>query len=212
MNYLLNTDIPFEMVTVRYGKPSGTDAVRVLEGEPQKNMPGLGPSIDEPVVGRHGDSFTTFGDYSVSLFDHCQYHGDPPGRSLFDMAAVAIVKNPGWAKAETIPCPIMKDEKWVEIRDLHVIPAPAVPETAHGLDPAGLGAHPSRVLCPLDAADFIRQSQRQGRALRRRACACRRAVPRRRVHEHHERRHGPPGGRRARPRVRAPRPARRRRS
>ena len=33
MNYLLESDIPFEMVTVRYGKPSGTDAVRVLESE-----------------------------------------------------------------------------------------------------------------------------------------------------------------------------------
>lgn len=117
MNYLLDTEIPFEMVTVRYGKPTGTDAVRVLEGEPQKTMPGLGPTIDKPVVGRHGDSFTTFGDYSVSLFDHSQYHGDPPGRSLFDMAAVAIVKNPDWAQATEIPCPIMINEKWVERPD-----------------------------------------------------------------------------------------------
>jgi len=117
MNYLLESDIPFEMVTVRYGKPSGTDAVRVLQGEPQKTMPGLGPVIETPVTGRHGDTFTNFGDYSVSLFDHCQYHGDPPGRSLYDMAAVAIVKDPAWAQASTIPSPIMIDKKWVEQPD-----------------------------------------------------------------------------------------------
>jgi inosine-uridine nucleoside N-ribohydrolase len=43
MNYLLESDIDFEMVTVRYGKPSGTDVVRMLEGEAQQTMPGLGP-------------------------------------------------------------------------------------------------------------------------------------------------------------------------
>ena len=114
MNYLLKTTIQFEMVTVRYGKPTGTDAVRVLKGEPQQTMPGLGPTIAEPVTGRHGESFTTFGDYSVSLFSHCDYYGDPPGRSLFDMAAVAIVKNPSWAKSYEMPAPVMIDEKWIE--------------------------------------------------------------------------------------------------
>ena len=33
MNYVLNSTIPFEMVTVRYGKPSGTDAVKVTKEE-----------------------------------------------------------------------------------------------------------------------------------------------------------------------------------
>lgn len=117
MNYLLAADIQFEMVTVRYGKPSGTDVVRVLEGEPQQTMPGLGPQIDELVTGRHGDTFSNFGDYSVSLFNHCEYHGDPPGRSLFDMAAVAIVKEPSWAEATVIPCPIMVDKVWVDQPD-----------------------------------------------------------------------------------------------
>lgn len=117
MNYLLESEIDFEMVTVRYGKPSGTDAVRMLEGEAQKTMPGLGPAIEESVIGRHGDKFNNFGDYSVSLFEHCEFHGDPPGRSLFDMAAVAIVKDPGWAEASRIPCPIMVDEVWVEQPD-----------------------------------------------------------------------------------------------
>ncbi len=117
MNYLLKKEIDFEMVTVRYGKPSGTYIVKMLEGEAQKTMPGLGPTIDEPVTGRHGDTFNNFGDYSVSLFENCEFYGDPPGRSLFDMAAVAIVKNPEWAEASKIPCPIMIDEVWVEQPD-----------------------------------------------------------------------------------------------
>ncbi len=114
MNYVLKTNIEFEMVTVRYGKPSGTDAVKVTQEEVNKNMPGLGPKIDSPILGRHGGSFHNFGDYSVNLFAHIDYHGDPPSRSLFDMAAVAIVKNPNWAQASTIPCPIMVDKNWVK--------------------------------------------------------------------------------------------------
>jgi purine nucleosidase len=113
MNYILDLDVPFEMVTVRYGKPSGTDAVRASLEEIKARMPGLGPRV-EPVVGRHGESFTTFGDYSVDLFKNIDLHGDPPSRALFDMAAVAIVKNPDWAEAKTIPAPILVDRKWQE--------------------------------------------------------------------------------------------------
>lgn len=113
MNYLLKSDIPFEMVTVRYGKPSGTDAVRVSKEEVNKNMPGKGPKTPA-VKGRHGESFTTFGDYSVNLFDHIELHGNPPSRALYDMAAVAIVKNPDWAESSTIPSPILINNKWVE--------------------------------------------------------------------------------------------------
>ena len=69
MNYVLNSTIPFEMVTVRYGKPSGTDAVKVTKEEINQKMPGLGPIAKEPIIGRHGGSFNTFGDYSVSLFE-----------------------------------------------------------------------------------------------------------------------------------------------
>jgi hypothetical protein len=38
----------------------------------------------------------------------------PPSRALFDMAAVAIVKNPKWARSTEISCPIMIDKKWVD--------------------------------------------------------------------------------------------------
>jgi purine nucleosidase len=114
VNYLLQTNIPFEIVTVRYGKPSGTDAVRVTQEDVRSKMAGLGPKIKQPVTGRHGGEFYNFGDYSVDLFKNAHYYGTPPSRALFDMAAVAIVKNAGWALPDTIPCPVMIDNQWKE--------------------------------------------------------------------------------------------------
>jgi len=114
MSYVLSTSVPFEMVTVRYGKPSGTGAVMLTQEEVNKKMPGLGPHIKQPVSGRHGGIFSNFGDYSVSLFEYIDYHDEAKSRSLFDMAAVAIVKNPSWASAKEIPCPVYVDEKWIE--------------------------------------------------------------------------------------------------
>lgn len=117
MNYLLNSSISFEMVTVRYGKPSGTDAVRATREEINTKMPGLGPQLDSAIEGRHGGEFNNFGDYSVNLFDHIDYHGDPPSRALFDMVAVAILKNPDWAKKKIIPAPVLIGNSWVERPD-----------------------------------------------------------------------------------------------
>ncbi|MEN8203522.1 MAG: nucleoside hydrolase [Bacteroidota bacterium] len=114
MNFILRTEVPFEMVTVRWGKPSGTAAVRVKRKDIYIRMPGLGPRVDTPVTGRHGNSFTCFGDYSVDLFRHINHLEDGCYRSLFDMAAVAIVKDPSWAKAVKIPCPVLINNIWVE--------------------------------------------------------------------------------------------------
>lgn len=114
MNYVLNTNVPFEMVTVRYGEPSGTDAVKVTQEEINKNMPGMGPKIESPITGRHGGKFSNFGDYAVSLFEHIDYHGDPPSRALFDMVAAAILKNPQWASKREIAAPILIDNRWEE--------------------------------------------------------------------------------------------------
>jgi hypothetical protein len=113
MNYVLESNIDFEMVTVRYGKSSGTDAVNLTKNQALENMKGAGPKITIPVQGRHGGEFYSFGDYSINLFEHVDYYGNPPSRALFDMAAVAIVKNPTWAKSSLINCPIMIDKKWV---------------------------------------------------------------------------------------------------
>ena len=114
MNYILHMDVPFEMVTVRYGEPSGTGHVKVARKEIYTRMPGIGPVVGEAVTGRHGGSFTSFGDYSVELFKHITHLEDGCYRSLFDMAAVAILKNPDWAETKEIPCPIYIKDEWVE--------------------------------------------------------------------------------------------------
>jgi hypothetical protein len=77
-------------------------------------MPGLGPQAVEPVEGRHGGTFSTFGDYSVSLFEHIGPPDEEIHRALFDMAAVAIVKNPAWADSGEIPRPVYLEGQWVD--------------------------------------------------------------------------------------------------
>ena len=114
MNFLLESDIEFEIVTVRYGKSSGTDYVKITEEEVEKKIPHLGLRVLEPVIGRHGGEFFSFGQYAKSLYDNTSFYGNPPSRSLFDMAAVAILKNPYWAKSTIIPAPIMNDKKWID--------------------------------------------------------------------------------------------------
>jgi purine nucleosidase len=114
VNYVLSTPVEFEIVTVRYGKPTGSDVVRLSQAEVNRNMPGKGPHIATPVNGRHGGDFTSFGDYSVNLFEHIHYSGTPPSRALFDMVAVAIVKNPAWGKKTEIPAPKLVNNRWVE--------------------------------------------------------------------------------------------------
>ncbi len=112
---ILESDVEFEMVMVRYGKPSGTDAVKAYLKDFQRIMPGKGPRISDPVTGRHGGAFTCFGDYSVDLFE--KFRGNPDSRPLFDMAAVAILKNPEWAQRVTIGAPAFTDGKWVDNPD-----------------------------------------------------------------------------------------------
>lgn len=114
MNFILNTSVDFDMVTVRYGKLSGTDAVRVTQEDVKMNMPGKGPELTKPVTGRHHVAFTNFGDYSVNLFEHIDYYGDPPSRALFDMVAVAILKNPSWGEFKLISSPLLVKNQWIE--------------------------------------------------------------------------------------------------
>ena len=109
-----STSVPFEMAVVRYGKPSGTDHVRATKEEIHTRMPGKGPHVRMPVEGRNGGRFQSFGDYSVDLFDHIQMNGTPPSRALYDMAAVAIVKNPAWAHPQRIGTPQLVSSKWVD--------------------------------------------------------------------------------------------------
>lgn len=117
MNYILDLDVPFEMVTVRYGDPSGTDAVKVSQAQMLHRMPEKGSKISEPVTGRHGGEFHTWGDYSANLFEMYDMGGNPPSRPLFDQAAVAIVKNSDWAESYKHPAPVYTDGQWVERPD-----------------------------------------------------------------------------------------------
>jgi purine nucleosidase len=117
VSYVLATEVAFEIALVRHNKPSGTYAVRVTPEDIKNNMPGKGPHIAKPVTGRHGGMFNNFGDYSVSLFEHMHLDGTPPSRALYDMAAVAIAKNPSWATPNTIPCPKLEKGNWIDQPD-----------------------------------------------------------------------------------------------
>ncbi len=114
VNPVIESGVAFELVTVRYDDTTGTTAVTITPDEINKTMPGLGPRIAEPVTGRHGGEFNNFGDYSVNLFSHIELHGDPPARSLFDLAAIAIIKNPDWAECRMIPAPRLVGKEWVD--------------------------------------------------------------------------------------------------
>jgi len=114
LNYVLETDVEFEIAVVRYGAESGTSAVRVTLQDVVQNVAGKGPCASTPVTGRNGGTFTHFGDYSINLLEHVHMGGNPPSRALYDMAAVAIVKNPGWAEARSIAAPILENGFWRE--------------------------------------------------------------------------------------------------
>lgn len=114
LRFVLSVNVPFEMVTVRYGTPSGTDAIRVTPEDVKNRFAGRGPKVSAPVTGRHGKAFQTFGDYSVNLFEHIDLNGTPPSRALYDLAAAAIVKNPRWATSRVHPAPALAGKTWKE--------------------------------------------------------------------------------------------------
>lgn len=113
VNYVLDTKVPFEITLVSYNKDYGTAAVKVSREYAHEHFTGLGPRVAEPVEGRHGGRFICFGDYSVDLFDNVP----ELERALYDMSAVAVVKNPSWGVPRTIPAPEFKDGAWVERPD-----------------------------------------------------------------------------------------------
>lgn len=113
MNYVLETDVELLISVARYGKPSGTDAVRVTIDRVREEIAGKGPRARTPVTGRHGGEFTCFGDYSLNLFENIDKAADG-SRALFDMACVAVVGNPQWCDATEIPAPTLVDGQWLE--------------------------------------------------------------------------------------------------
>ncbi|MCJ8321386.1 MAG: nucleoside hydrolase [Colwellia sp.] len=109
VNPVIESGVQFEMVTVRYDDPTGTAAVIASIDKINKVMPNIGPSLSEPITGRDGDIFSSFGDYSVALFQHVK-----TDRSMYDMVALAIVKNKSWGNSKVIPAPKLIDTGWVE--------------------------------------------------------------------------------------------------
>jgi inosine-uridine nucleoside N-ribohydrolase len=115
---VLQSEVEFEMMTVREGQSTGTANVVVYSEEIKNEMQGKGPQIATPIAGRNGKLFSNFGDYSVSLFEIFPGAGSPPGRSFFDVAAVAVLKQPLWAEKVEIPAPRLSVEgKWIEQPD-----------------------------------------------------------------------------------------------
>jgi len=111
VNFVLNSDMPMDIVTVRLSCPQqGSSEVNTTVTEINNVMPGLGPLATTPITGRHGGSFSRFGDYSVDLFNNI----GKELRSLFDVVALAILKEPGWGQKEVIPAPLYENDSWTE--------------------------------------------------------------------------------------------------
>ena len=114
VNPVIESGAPFEMVTVRYGKPSGSDAVRITPAQVDENLRGKGPVSKYTITGRHGGEFNNFGEYSANLFAHIDLHGNPPSRAMFDMVALAVIKNESWGQKTEIPAPKLIENGWVD--------------------------------------------------------------------------------------------------
>lgn len=117
VNPVIESGAPFEMVTVRYGKPSGSDAVRITPAQVDKNIKGKGPVSEYTIIGRHGGEFNNFGEYSANLFSHIELHGNPPSRAMFDMVALAVIKNENWGQKTEISAPKLVENSWIEQPD-----------------------------------------------------------------------------------------------
>ncbi len=113
INPVINTGVDFEMVVVRWGKGTGSHSVSVSKEMIETKLKGRGPTASSPTTGRHGGEFSNFGDYSVNLFSHIKLEGDPPSRALYDVVALAIVKNPAWGVKTKMPPSRLKGYEWV---------------------------------------------------------------------------------------------------
>jgi purine nucleosidase len=85
----------------------GTMQVKTTKTEIKNRLSGKGRQV-VPVEGRHGGSFDRLGDYLVNLWQNVEQES----RSLFDMAAVATVKNPQWAEGTVVYGPRLVNGEW----------------------------------------------------------------------------------------------------
>jgi len=88
----------------------GTMEVKTTRTEITNRLNGKGRLVD-PVEGRHGGRYDRLGDYLVNLWENVGQEV----RSLFDMAAVATVKNPQWAEDTVVYGPRLINGEWINI-------------------------------------------------------------------------------------------------
>lgn len=103
VNPVIESGAEIWICTVR----GGTMEVTTTRTEIRERLRGVGPDV-EPVTGRHGGQFDRLGDYLIDLWEHQQ-----EVRSLFDMAAVATVKDPSWAERTVVNGPRYTGNEWV---------------------------------------------------------------------------------------------------
>jgi purine nucleosidase len=88
----------------------GTMEVKTTTTEIINHLKGKGMMV-EPIEGRHGGEFDQLGDYLANLWENVEQET----RSLFDMAAVATVKNPQWAEDTVVCGPRLVNGEWTTI-------------------------------------------------------------------------------------------------
>ena len=90
-----SVDVPFEMVVAPI-RDAASHGRRFASRQTtlRRSSAGRGPAAATPVMGRHGEAFTTFGDYSVNLFAHIRFDCTPPSAGALRRGAAAILKNP----------------------------------------------------------------------------------------------------------------------
>ena len=103
VNPIIESGVKLWICTVR----GGTMEVKSTKTEIRERLTGKGKET-ETVEGRHGGTFTKLGDYLVNLWENVEHEN----RSLFDMAAVANVKNPDWAEDTLVYEPRLINNEW----------------------------------------------------------------------------------------------------
>jgi len=106
VNPVIESGVEIWVCTV-YG---GTMEVKTTTTEITERFKGKGKKV-EPIEGRHGGDFDLLGDYLVNLWENVEQET----RSLFDMAAVATVKNPEWAEDMVVYGPKLVNGEWISV-------------------------------------------------------------------------------------------------
>ncbi len=112
-NYMFDSEVEFQIVSTC----ESSNEVKVSVDEMFRHMPGKGPYVNPPIPGRSGGLFHTFGDYSVNLFESVRRDG-VERRPLYDIVAIATLKNPDWGNATVVGAPLLNmDDTWVKRDD-----------------------------------------------------------------------------------------------